>query len=146
MKLEKISEENISALVSLMLELWPSCEYEEELENAQEILGKDTQTVFLVKFDGAYLGFIYLSLRFEYVEGTNSQPVAYVEGIYLKPAFRRQGIGRQLLKKAEQWAQAKGCTEMASDTELHNQGSIDFHRGAGFEEVNRIVCFRKFVG
>jgi aminoglycoside 6'-N-acetyltransferase I len=37
----------------------------------------------------------------------------------------------------------KGCTEFASDCELDNKESLEFHKAIGFEEVNRIICFRK---
>ena len=36
-----------------------------------------------------------------------------------------------------------GCTEFASDCELDNTDSLRFHLHTGFEEANRIICFRK---
>ena len=43
------------------------------------------------------------------------------------------------------WAKDKGCTEFASDCELTNEDSIRFHTALGFEEANRIMCFRKGI-
>ena len=37
----------------------------------------------------------------------------------------------------------KGCTEFASDCELSNVQSVQFHLNVGFEEANRIICFTK---
>lgn len=36
-----------------------------------------------------------------------------------------------------------GCTEFAGDCEMDNADSLRFHKALGFEEANRIVCFRK---
>jgi len=36
-----------------------------------------------------------------------------------------------------------GFTEMGSDAELDNAEGIAAHRAVGYEEVERIVCFRR---
>ena len=48
-----------------------------------------------------------------------------------------------LMKAAEQWAQEKGFSELASDTETSNLKSIAIHKQLGFEETERVVCFLK---
>lgn len=58
---------------------------------------------------------------------------------------RRRGIAGLLVKKAEEWGKTKGCSEIGSDCELGNYLSIDFHKGIGFEEANRLVCFMKKI-
>ncbi len=42
------------------------------------------------------LGFIEGSIRTDYVNGTESSPVGFIEGIYVVPAGRRKGGARQL--------------------------------------------------
>ena len=39
----------------------------------------------------------------------------------------------------------KHCTEFASDCEINNEISLQFHLSMGFEEANRIICFRKDI-
>lgn len=130
-------------LTQLSLALWPDSVYDEQYNYFQNMLGSNTETCFLAKDGDHYIGFIQLSIRNDYVEGSNSSPVAYVEGIYVNPEFRRQGIAIQLIQAAEQWAREKGITQIASDTAIGNQQSILFHRKAGFEEAGRLVCFIK---
>ena len=77
------------------------------------------------------------------MEGTQSSPVGYLEGIYVREAYRGKGLARALLSSCEAWAAEMGCVEFASDCELDNKGSIAFHLGAGFVEANRSVCFTK---
>ena len=52
---------------------------------------------------------------------------------------------KTLLKACEAWAKEKHCTEFASDCELGNDDSLRFHTAMGFEETNRIICFRKNI-
>ena len=57
--------------------------------------------------------------------------------------IRRSGHGRALLKAAEDWARAQGYTEMGSDALLWNEVSHAAHKASGYEEVDRVVTFRK---
>lgn len=146
MKTEVISKNNLEPLTQMALKLWPECNYQEEFDNCEQILHSGDQTAFLVK-DGesGYVAFIMLSLRKDYVEGTTSSPVGYVEAIYVKPEYRRAGIAKSLMIAGETWCKDMGCKEMASDTELHNTTSQKFHEHAGFNESNRIVCYVKKI-
>lgn len=92
--------------------------------------------------DGTLAGFAEIGSR-SYAEGCDSTPVAYLEGWYVDPDARRNGLGGRLLRAAEAWAGANGFTEMASDAELDNEVSLRAHRALGFDEVERQVCFRK---
>ena len=87
------------------------------------------------------LGFISLSIRTDYVEGTDTRPVAYLEGIYVLPAHRRQGLARRMIAFARTWARQQGCTQLASDCELCNTESQALHRALGFSQVNIVVCY-----
>lgn len=91
------------------------------------------------------VGFAELSIR-PYAEGCVSDRVAYLEGWYVVPAARRKGVGRALLRAAEEWAGAQGCSEFASDALLENEESAAAHAAAGFVETARIRCFRKPLG
>ena len=84
-----------------------------------------------------------ISRVLRYVEGTDSSPVGYLEGIYVVDGFRKNGIARGLLTACENWAKSKGCTEFASDCESDNLQSLQFHLNVGFREANRIICFTK---
>ncbi len=98
--------------------------------------------VFVAERDGRLVGFIELGFR-NYAEGCESSPVPFIEGWYVEAALRRQGIGRALVEAAAAHAQALGFGEIASDAEIMNTGSHDAHRALGFDEVERIICFRR---
>jgi len=141
--IESISNDNLTNLANLFLQLWEDCDFDEELENCRQILSSESETCFLIKVNDNYVAFIHLAIRSDYVEGSSHSPTAYIEGIFVKEDFKHLGFSRQLLKLAEEWSKQKNCTQLASDTELTNLSSIDFHKKIGFKEVNRIVCFIK---
>ena len=91
---------------------------------------------------GAGLGFAELSIR-PYAEDCVTDRVAYLEGWYVVPDARRQGIGRALVSAAEEWARGQGCTEFGSDALLDNEVSAAAHHALGFVETVQIRCFRK---
>ena len=91
------------------------------------------------------IAFAQCQLRYDYVEGTESSPVGYLEGIFVAEEYRKRGYAADLLAECEKWAGEKGCTEFASDCELDNEDSLKFHMALGFEEANRIICFKKGI-
>lgn len=89
------------------------------------------------------IAFAEASLRHDYVNGTASSPVGFLEGWYVVPQWRGRGLGAALLAAAEQWAREHGCSEFASDSLLDNRAAHAAHRACGFEETERVVYFRK---
>jgi aminoglycoside 6'-N-acetyltransferase I len=59
------------------------------------------------------------------------------------PDLRQRGVGAALFAAAERWALEAGFTEIGSDAETHNAVSIAAHKALGYDEVLRIVCFRR---
>jgi aminoglycoside 6'-N-acetyltransferase I len=93
---------------------------------------------------GGLCGFLEASVR-PMADGCTTHPVGYVEGWYVDPDVRRQGVGRALVEAAEAWAVSRGCREMASDAHLENAVSIAAHRALGFKDEAPVVRFRKWL-
>jgi aminoglycoside 6'-N-acetyltransferase I len=89
------------------------------------------------------IGFIEGSIRLDYVNGTETSPVGFVEGVYVIESWRRRGIARQLYEAIGDWAKARGCRELASDALLANVASQRAHAALGFRETERVVYFTK---
>ena len=89
------------------------------------------------------IGLIEGSIRADYVNGTETSPVGFVEGVYVLPAWRRRGVARRLFEAIGDWAQARGCRELASDALLDNEASQRAHNALGFRETERVVYFVK---
>lgn len=141
--IQKAEIKDLPILAELACQLWPDHTVEEMYTEFAEILAKPDAAFFLAYAEETAIGFAQCQLRHDYVEGTDSSPVGYLEGIYVADGYRKQGVARVLLSACERWAKTKGCTEFASDCELDNLRSLQFHLNVGFEEANRIICFTK---
>lgn len=116
------------------------------LETAAMLAGPDRFAAFLAVTDeGDVAGFAEASLRFDYVNGCETSPVAFLEGIFVAAEFRRRGMGSVLVAAVADWAREKGVGELASDADIANQQSIALHGALGFSETERVVCFRKLL-
>jgi len=141
----KATQKYAHLLAPMVKELWP----EHSIENLERILASyaagEESAVFCAEEDGEPIGVALCCLRHDYVEGCETSSVGYLEGIYVAQAHRMQGIAKELCRECEVWAKEKGCTEFASDCELTNTTSLRFHLGIGFQEENRLICFRKEI-
>ncbi|MBR3807467.1 MAG: GNAT family N-acetyltransferase [Lachnospiraceae bacterium] len=141
--LYKATTNNCNLLATLAINMWKNHTIEELEDEFRNIIQNKDSAIFLLKEDEQNIGFAQCQLRYDYVEGTNSSPVGYLEGIYVKDAYRGQGYAKQLLSECERWARKQGCKQFASDCELYNETSLAFHLKVGFTEANRIICFTK---
>ncbi len=146
MEIIKVTLDNFSEWIDLALKLWPDTSMQEMEESLRKILQSSREAGFLIKNEQEnVMGFINLSLRYDYVSGATQSPVAYIEGIYVKEQYRHQGVGQQLIQFAQQWGIEQGCIELASDALIENIISYEFHLKMGFQEVERIVTFIKSI-
>lgn len=125
--------------------LWPSCTSARHFSEMSGFCANPNRFAQFVAYDDARsgVGLVEVALRNDYVNGTTTTPVAFLEGIYVVPQARLQGIARALVARAEQWAISAGCREFASDARLENEPSHAMHRALGFSESERVVYFRK---
>jgi aminoglycoside 6'-N-acetyltransferase I len=131
--------------LTMRMALWPHCDRRQQLaEMATWCADPDRYAVFLAYDEGCQaVGFAEAAIRHDYVNGTESSPVGFLEGLYVAAASRRRGVARALVAAVEEWAAAAGCRELASDTDLHNTVSQQAHKALGFEETERVIFFRK---
>jgi aminoglycoside 6'-N-acetyltransferase I len=139
---------DVMALATLRHALWPEGSPEEHSSELRAILGGASYStlplsVLVAEASGDLVGFVEVGLR-SHADGCDpARPVGFVEGWFVLPAHRRRGIGRALIRAAEDWARAQGCRELASDTWLDNADSQRAHEASGFEVVDRCVHYRK---
>ena len=137
--------EDAPRLAELVGIVWPEHSAEELTEIVGDYIASDDSAVYYECVDGLPVGAALCALRRDYVEGCETSPVGYLEGVAVREAYRERGIARRLVAECEQWARERGCTEFASDCELTNTASLRFHLAVGFSEENRIICFKKML-
>lgn len=138
-------------LLELRAALWPD-EDRDDLASflTAALAGRPESTLPLANFvaeenEFGLLGFIEVGLR-SHANGCDSRrAVGFVEGWFVAEKARKRGVGRALIRAAEEWSRAQGCTELASDTWLDAQLSEQAHLGVGFEVADRCIDFRKSI-
>lgn len=130
--------------ILLRTPLYPECSAEtHERETTVYLKAPERYGNFLLYVGRMPVALLEVCLRHDYVNGTESSPVGFIEGIFVAPEARRKGVASLLFNAAEDWARKKGCSEIASDVYLDNQASHDLHKALGFEETTRVVYYRK---
>lgn len=143
--IRKAEKSDAVKLAPLVKKLWPEHSAHELIHIIGEYTDKATSCVYVYENGEDLIGTALCCLRNDYVEGCDTSPVGYLEGVFVEEAYRRQGIACALVKECEKWAKEKGCSEFASDCELTNTTSLSFHLNIGFEEENRLICFKKHI-
>lgn len=141
--IRKASRSDAEIIANLAVLMWDESSVDELADEFSELLSKDNAQIFLKYENDVPVGFAQCQLRYDYVEGTETTPVGYLEGIFVQESYRSRGYAKELLNKCEDWAKDKGCKEFASDCELDNDNSFLFHKAMNFTEANRIICFTK---
>ena len=143
--IKQADEKDTYELARLAIQMWEDNEIEELAGQFGGLVADEEAACFLKYVDEKAVGFAQCQLRHDYVEGTETSPVGYLEGILVEKAYRHRGYAKELLEACEKWAKSKGCSEFASDCELENEESLRFHMAMQFEEANRVICFKKSI-
>jgi aminoglycoside 6'-N-acetyltransferase I len=130
-----------SAWLQLRCALWPHVARAEHVADLARSLGLGHFACLAYAGPNA-IGLVEASIRNDYVNGTESSPVAFLEGLYVTESHRRTGVARALVRQVQNWVRAKGLRELASDSPLDNTVAHAVHRALGFVETERVVYFR----
>ena len=142
-RIVQATSQDVALVHQLFIELWPHFGDDELRIVAEDVLASADFAVFLCYIGDDCCGFIYMSLRTDYVQGCTTSPTGYIEGIYVRGAYRRAGIAGKLLRVGQDWVRARGCTELGADVDWDNEPSQSFHLRSGFRETGRLVTFIK---
>ncbi len=141
--IRKASSSDRESWIGMRKALWPDCPDSRHEMEVDQILSSNGIVLIAESLSSGLVGFAEISIRIDHVEGTTITPIPYLEGWYVDPAYRGQGIGKALIRSAEEFALQAGFTELASDAEINNQTGIERHIRLGFREVERTVHFLK---
>jgi aminoglycoside 6'-N-acetyltransferase I len=148
MKIVPASAAYLDDWAEMRAALWPELSVESHRSDiAKLFLGPSPRCVAFIALsetDGS-AGFAEASLRHDFVNGCETSPVLFLEGIYVQPAARDKGVGASLCEAVASWGRLKGCSEFASDAYVDNAASHAFHRALGFQEADRVVYFHKLL-
>lgn len=141
MDIRPATEADLDAWIQLRRALWPTLTDPDARAECRAMLASDTDVAWLGWVDDQALGMIEGRLR-----GGPEHLYGHVEGWYVDPAARGTGLGRALMSALSEWLLHRHIHTLFSDTNPDYPLSPAAHQAAGFEEVGRIIIFRKRLG
>jgi aminoglycoside 6'-N-acetyltransferase I len=145
MNIIQATKNELKDWAKLSVMLFPHLTFEEAFNECKAWLLNKNEQGLLYQENGKIIGFMNLSIRNDYVNGTEASPVVFVEALYILPEHRKKGIGRKFIEYAENFAKQRGISQIASDCLIENASSEAFHKSCGFIEKERVICFAKDV-
>nr|WP_295737185.1 GNAT family N-acetyltransferase [uncultured Acidocella sp.] len=96
--------------------------------------GEALAPAFLLEHKGAPAGFFVLTLGYSVENGGTD---GFIDDIYLIPALRGQGLGRQAVDLAIAAAREVGIRVLLLEVEAHNERAYSLYRKMGFADTKR---------
>jgi GNAT superfamily N-acetyltransferase len=139
------AEADVPVLLSMIRELAEFERLAQEVEIGAELLRaslfgeRPVATALLARAEDAVAGYAIYYRTFSTFVG---RPGVFLEDIYVRPEFRRRGLGRALLE-----AVAKNCVELGGGrlewNALHwNENALRFYRGLGARVLDDWMLLR----
>lgn len=139
----KMAVDDHSVWARMRTRLWSQLSEMEHLIDIANWTSRETFTGYAALIPGRdAVGFAEISIR-DYANGCREQPVPFLEGIWVDPQHRRQGVAKALVDAIVEDLSLSGFTELCSDADIDNHASHAAHQGWGFAETERVVYFRK---
>lgn len=96
MNIKKATTSDLDDVTHLALKLWPDNFWGILRPEFEQLNESEDNIVYVAVVEGACVGFIHLSIRHDYVEGSSSSPVGYVEAIYVEEKIQEPRISESI--------------------------------------------------
>ena len=95
--IKKAEKNDVNEVANLAVLMWDSHSVDDLIQEFYKIMSNGKAVFFLKYENGMPIGFAQCQLRYDYVEGTETTPVGYLEGIFIKEGYRHNGYAKELL-------------------------------------------------
>ena len=95
--------------------------------------------VLVAEFNGTPVGFALYFFNFSTFVG---RPGLYLEDLFVRPAERSRGIGRELLRALARIARERGCGRMEWAVLDWNEPALRFYRSLGARQMKEWIVHR----
>ena len=140
-----ITAEEIPALLEMIRELARFERLEHEMKATVASLRKalfgrqPVAGALLARCDGKAVGYaIYFSTFSSFV----GRPGLWLEDLYVRPRFRKRGIGRRLIEAVAGVAARRNCGRFEWTALNWNQNALEFYKSLGANALNEWVLVR----
>ena len=124
----------------LCQQLGYSASQEQVQRRLNQIQPEDGNAVYVAeRSDGRVIGWVQVRVRQLVVADQQAE----IEGLVVDEGYRRCGVGRLLMERAERWARAKGCGVVHLRSNVVRKEAHSFYEGIGYSNVKTQWTFRK---
>jgi ribosomal protein S18 acetylase RimI-like enzyme len=140
-KIRRLTAEDYDRLI----ELWTECRLPVKPE------GRDSRAEIVRQLGLPYVNFIAAESDGRVVGtvvASHDGRKGWVNRLAVDPAFRGRGLGRRLVREAEEWLEAQGLGIFACLIEDWNELSMELFQKLGYVKEGEIIYFtkRRFPG
>ena len=96
-------------------------------------IAADSATTFVVERSGELVAFATVAVIDESLSLLQPLRYAKVGSVCVAEPLRGQGIGKQLMAQAEQWACARGAVDLRLNVWAFNEAALRFYTELGYE-------------
>lgn len=145
LRIESASEAHIPLLLTFIKEL---AAYENLLDDVsvteerlrQTLFGNNSRAHAVIAYSGVLP--VAFAIYFFNLSTFEGRPGLYIEDIFVRPNFRRTGVGRKLFSLLSQKAREQGCCRIELSVLNWNEQAIQFYKKLGGEPVTGWTVFR----
>ena len=137
---------DIEALILLLTELF-QIEEDFQVNPAKQrsglelLLNSDNGRIFVAQSNDSHQVVAMCSVQI-LISTAAGAKVGMVEDLIVKAAYRGQGIGTQLLRHLENWAQQQGLKRLQLLADKNNQAALDFYARQDWQ-TTQLIALRK---
>ena len=128
--IKRADREDAAVLAALAIQMWQDHDPDDLKEEFLDLIKCEYSACFLKYIGDIPIAFAQCQLRNDYVEGTDSSPVGYLEGIFVTEEYRKNGFAAELLAECEKWAKELGFRRTVLES---RDNKIDFYLQMGYE-------------
>jgi len=99
---------------------------------SEALKNKDFIKLFLIEYENKIIGFANLMIIFSvWAHGK----AIIIDDLFIREAYRRKGIGREVLEYIEQYAKENGYNRLQFQSELTNHTALEFYTSIGYSST-----------
>jgi N-acetylglutamate synthase-like GNAT family acetyltransferase len=138
----RIADANDSKQITrLCIQLGYETTVEEVKNRLRRAFNDDYCEVYVAEIDGKISGWLQVALK----ETIESGEYVEITGLVVDKDARGKGIGRSLVKQAEEWAKKAGQRKIRVRTNVIRKEAPHFYRALGFQEIKKQSVFSKSI-
>ena len=141
-----LMENEISALLELYKQLNPLNEIavnESTVKNIWNEIKKYDIKYYVARENGKIIGSCYICIIPNLTRG--GKPIGFIENVITDKEYRRKGIGRNIIKKAVEYAKEQNCYKVLLQSGNKRTDAHNFYKSVGFDGESKKAFEIRFL-